>query len=79
MGTRHDSRQTTRFGDKPKNSGYGKYDKKHPSVVPISTPVKQAKKNKNRKHTNDAHYGPKPHGGHETQTVKIDKEGNVSV
>ena len=35
MGTRHDSRQTTRFGDKPKNTGYGKYDKKNPSVIPI--------------------------------------------
>ena len=35
MGTRHDSKQTTRFGDKPKNTGYGKYTKEHPSVVPI--------------------------------------------
>ena len=59
---------------KPKNTGY----KGKGTVVPIK-PVKQAKKNKNRKHTNDAHYGPKPHGGHETQHVKIDKDGHVSV
>ena len=39
---RYDSKQTTRFGDKPKNTGYGEYTKDHPSVVPISPPIKKA-------------------------------------
>ena len=60
---------------KPKKTGYKEGEGK---VVPIKT----AKKNKNRKHTNDATYS-KPSGGHEFSNVKqanlpMDNEGKTS-